>query len=146
MITFAAPFTKIISTMSDSKEKELLYGIVSLMLPESMLDCFDIVKVAEEAIPRTDASFRPYKRMVNLYLDERDNRTEEQQSFKPNGFTEYTRVTDFPLRNRLVTLHIRRRRYIDTEGKNTVLCEYPLKAEGTSISPEFADFLKGAPR
>ena len=134
--------------MTDTKEKELLYGIVSLMLPESMLDCFDIVKVDEESIPATatDMTFRPFKRMVNLYLDERDNRTPEQQSYTPNGFTEYTKVSDFPLRNRLVTLHIRRRRYKDEEGRNAVLCEYPLKAEGTSISPEFADFLKGAPR
>lgn len=132
--------------MTDSQEKELLYGIVSLMLPESMLDCFDIVKVEEEDIPATDMTFRPFKRMVNLYLDERDNRTSEQQCYSPNGFTEYTKVSDFPLRNRLVTLHIRRRRYKDAEGKNAVLCEYPLKAEGTSISPEFADFLKGAPR
>ena len=132
--------------MTDSQEKELLYGIVSLMLPESMLDCFDIVKVEEEDIPATDMTFRPFKRMVNLYLDERDNRTSEQQCYSPNGFTEYTKVSDFPLRNRLVTLHIRRRRYKDAEGKNAVLCEYPLKAECTSISPEFADFLKGAPR
>lgn len=132
--------------MTESQEKELLYGIVSLMLPESMLDCFDIVKVEEEDIPATDMTFRPFKRMVNLYLDERDNRTSEQQCYSPNGFTEYTKVSDFPLRNRLVTLHIRRRRYKDAEGKNAVLCEYPLKAEGTSISPEFADFLKGAPR
>ena len=132
--------------MTDSSEKELLYGIVSLILPESMLDCFDIVKVEEVNLPSTDLPFRPYKRMVNLYLDERDNRSAEQQDYKPNGFTEYTRVSDFPLRNRLVTLHIRRRRYEDAEGKNAVLCEYPLKAEGTSISPEFADFLKGTPR
>lgn len=61
--------------MTDSQEKELLYGIVSLMLPESMLDCFDIVKVEGEDIPATEMTFRPFKRMVNLYLDERDNRT-----------------------------------------------------------------------
>lgn len=132
--------------MANSNEKELLYGIVSLMLPESMLDCFDVVKVEEIDIPATDVVFTPYKRMVNLYLDEQDNRTAEQECYKPNGFTEYTKVSDFPLRNRLVTLHIRRRRYVDSEGKNVILCEYPLKAEGTSISPEFADFLKGTPR
>lgn len=132
--------------MTESQEKELLYGIVSLMLPESILDCFDIVKIEETDPPSTSLTFRPYKRMINLYLDERDNRTSEQQFYSPNGFTEYTHVSDFPLRNRLVTLHIRRRRYKDADGKNAVLCEYPLKAEGTSISPEFADFLKGTSR
>lgn len=62
---------------------------------------------------------------------------------KPNGFTEYTSVRDYPVRNHLQTLHIRRRRYTNAEGKNVLLSEYPLKAAGTSISSEFADFLKG---
>ena len=42
----------------------------------------------------------------------------------------------------LLTLHIRRRRYLDAEDRSVILSEFPLKADGTSISPEFADFLK----
>jgi hypothetical protein len=41
-----------------------------------------------------------------------------------------------------LTLHIRRRRYLDADDKSVILSEFPIKADGTSISPEFADFLK----
>jgi hypothetical protein len=129
----------------DSAQLELLYGVVALLLPDGVLDHFEIVKLDEEDAPvPADGSFTPYKRKVHLYLDERDERTaEELMALRPNGFTEYTMVTDYPVRNRLLTLHMRRRRYISPDDKNTILCIYPLKAKGTSISPEFASFLKG---
>lgn len=138
--------TIIFQGMTDS-EKNLLYGVVSLILPENILDQFDIVKVDEQDISRNDGTYQPFKRNVDIYLDEQDNRTDKQRAtLKPNGFTEYASVKDFPVRNRLLTLHVRRRRYTDAEGKSVILCEFPLKAEGTSISPEFADFLKGRTR
>lgn len=129
----------------DSAQLELLYGVVALLLPDCVLDHFEIVKLDEDDVPvPTDGSYTPHKRKVNLYLDERDERTSDELiSLRPNGFTEYTMVTDFPVRNRLLTLHMRRRRYVSADDKNTILCTYPLKAKGTSISPEFAAFLKG---
>ena len=120
---------------------------VYLSTLDAALPCPNIteVKLDEEDAPvPADGSFTPYKRKVHLYLDERDERTaEELMALRPNGFTEYTMVTDYPVRNRLLTLHMRRRRYISPDDKNTILCIYPLKAKGTSISPEFASFLKG---
>lgn len=81
--------------------------------------------------------------MLHIYLDERDNRTEEQsQIFKPNGFTEATQVQDFPIRDRKTVLHIRRRRYIDSNGKSVIINNFNLSAQGTRYSDEFADFLK----
>ena len=128
--------------MTDS-EKELLYGVVSLILPENILDQFDIVKLEEEDIARNDGTYQPFKRNVHVYLDEQDNRTSEQRAnLNPNGFTEYASVKDFPVRNRLLTLHIRRRRYLDSADKSVIISEFPIKADGTSISPEFAVFLK----
>ena len=129
------------------KERNLLYGVVSLILPENILDQFDIVKLEDEDIARNDGTYQPFKHNVHIYLDEQDNRTAEQRlSLKPNGFTEYTSVKDYPVRNRLLTLHIRRRRYLDAGDRSVILSEFPLKADGTSISPEFADFLKGGVR
>ena len=129
----------------DSAQLELLYGVVALLLPDGILDHFEIVKLDEEAVPApADGSYTPYKRKVHLYLKELDLRTaEERLALRPNGFTEYTEVTDYPVRNRLLTLHICRRRYISPEGKNTIPCIFPLKAKGMSISPEFALFFKG---
>jgi len=39
-----------------------------------------------------------------IHLDERDNRTEDMQELRPNGFTEPTILTDFPIRERRVEL------------------------------------------
>ena len=129
----------------DSAQLELLYGVVALLLPDGVLDHFEIVRLDEEDVPApADGSYTPYKRKIHLYLDEQDMRTGRQlATLRPNGFTEYTTVTDYPVRSRLLTLHMRRRRYIGPDDKNTVPCIFPLKAKGTSISPEFAAFLKG---
>ena len=121
----------------------MLYGVVALILPDKILDQFDIVKLEDEDIDRHDGTYQPFKHNVHIYLEEQDNRTAEQRAtLKPNGFTEYTSVKDYPVRNRLLTLHIRRRRYLDADDKSVILSGFPIKADGTSISPEFADFLK----
>ena len=75
-----------------------------------------------------------------IHLDERDNRTEDMQELRPNGFTEPTILTDFPIRERQVELHIRRRRWLTPDGKNVILNIYPLVASGTRYSAEFAAF------
>ena len=121
----------------------MLYGVVSLILPENILDQVDIVRPEDEDIDRHDGTYQPFKHNVHIYLDEQDNRTAEQRAtLKPNGFTEYTSVKDYPGRNRLPTLHIRRRSYLAAKDRSVILSEFPLKADGTSISPEFADLLK----
>ena len=68
--------------------------------------------------------------------------TSETAHLRPNGFTEETKVSDFPIRDRKVLLHIRRRRWLDSEGKNVIISTYPLVEQGTRYSPEFAAFLK----
>ena len=81
------------------KERNLLYGVVSLILPENILDQFDIVRLEDEDIDRHDGTYQPFKHNVHIYLDEQDNRTTEQRAtLKPNGFTEYASVKDYPVR------------------------------------------------
>ena len=70
------------------------------------------------------------------------NRSKEQGALIPNGFTEPTLINDFPIRDRKVVLHIRRRRWQDAEGHNVVLNVYNLATKGTRYSEEFAAFLK----
>lgn len=111
----------------------------SFLLPEGMLDFFDVVRVDEEPLPKE----KVYRGgILHIYLDEHDNRTAGQRSLTPNGFTEPTLVNDFPIRDRKVVLHIRRRRWTDEEGHNVVLNVYRLATEGTRYSEEFAAFLK----
>ena len=56
------------------KERNLLYGVVSLILPENILDQFDIVRLEDEDIDRHDGTYQPFKHNVHVYLDEQDNR------------------------------------------------------------------------
>lgn len=84
------------------------------MLPEGILEYFDVVRVDEEPSPKSDTL---YTTILHIHLD-------------------------FPIRDRKVVLHVRRRRWINGQGKNTVLDVYPLMAKGTRYSQEFADFFK----
>ena len=80
--------------------------------------------------------------VIHFHLDERDLRGEVWHDLKPNGFTEVSRINDFPIRDRKVVLHVRRRRWLDGEGHNVVLPHERLTADGTSYSKEFAGVLK----
>jgi len=61
----------------------------------------------------------------------------------PDGFYGESTLKDFPLRDKKVILHIRRRRWIDARGKSYSR-SWDLAAEGTRYSKEFAFFLKEA--
>ena len=117
----------------DTTQLELYKHFISFFLPEGLLDFFDLVWVeSQKDIVYTGELLIP--------LDERDNRTEDMQELRPNGFTEPTILTDFPIRERRVELHIRRRRWLTPDGKNVILNMYPLVASGTRYSAEFAAF------
>ena len=116
--------------------------IISFFLPDGMIDWFEIVNIIEEPNTGTAQADVLYSSVLNIYLDERDNRTEEEFGLKPNGFTEPTVVKDYPIRNRKVLLHVRRRRYVDADGRNIILNQYPLTADGTKVSVEFGLFFK----
>ena len=107
--------------------KELLGYVLSKELVES----FDLVAIQEQ------------EEILHLYLEEFCIVPEEYKSLSlsPNGFYEESTLKDFPLREKKVILHIRRRRWIDDQGKSYSRC-WDLSAEGTRYSREFAFFLK----
>lgn len=116
-------------------------SVVGMFLPEGMLDYFEVTNVEEERTGKFDEAGTEI-RIIHISLDERDLRAEEWHDMKPNGFTESRKVNDFPIRDRKVVLHVRRRRWIDADGHNHVFDRYDLVADGTSYSTEFAGALK----
>ena len=116
--------------------------IISFFLPDGMTDWFEIVGMREEPNGGTAKADVLYSSVLHIYLDERDNRIGDQLGLKPNGFTEATVIKDYPIRNRKVLLHVRRRRYLDADGRNIILNQYPLTADGTKLSVEFGLFFK----
>lgn len=133
--------TKEPTTMTTSDlQTKILEDFLHYFLPDGLLDYFEPVMAEdkEHQIKKDEV----YKRELHLYFDERDNRTEDLQYLRPNGFTEERLISDFPARARKLTLHIRRRRWLDEEGKNVILDVYSLANNGTKFSDEFAEFLK----
>lgn len=114
--------------------------LASLVLPPSILDFFDVTGMDVEVVDPKPGDF--YTQVVHIYLDEKDNRTDKFKELRPNGFTEPTAIEDFPIRDRKMVLHVRRRRWLDKENHNVIINPYPLVHEGTRYSGEFAAFLK----
>lgn len=115
--------------------------LVRYMLPKGMLDTFEVTNVDEESTGLYDETNTEI-RILHIYLDERDLRDDVWHDLKPNGFTEPRVFNDFPVRERKVALHVRRRRWLTEDGKNQLLDTPALIADGTSYSIEFAAFLK----
>ena len=81
--------------------------------------------------------------VVHLYLDENALTPDNRVDLLPNGFTPAKTFHDFPIRGQEVLLHVRRRRWLDAEGRN-VMSEFDFIQESTRCSKELADFLKEA--
>ena len=109
----------------------MLKELLSYVLPKELIASFELVDLQEK------------EEVLHLYLDEYNIVPEEYQalSLSPNGFYEESTLKDFPLRDKKVVLHIRRRRWIDAQGKSYSR-SWDLAAEGTRYSREFAFFLK----
>ena len=115
--------------------------LAGFMLPKNILRFFDVTGIEEEHTGRSDPTGAEDV-ILRISLDETDSRSTLGHSLRPNGFTESCDVADFPLRGHKVILRFRRRRWLDTEGHNVVLSQYPLAAPGTGYSAELAGVLK----
>ena len=127
--------------MSQELQIKILEDFLHYFLPDGLLDYFEPVMAENHTYknPQTKKEVPA----LHLFFDERDNRTAETKDYNPKGFTEETVLNDFPVRDKKLVLHIRRRRWLTPEGKSVVLDVYPaLVAKGTKFSTEFAEFLK----
>ncbi len=113
--------------------REQMLSILELILPKEILEHFSVANLLIQP------------KEVHLYLDERNEVPVEYQKEKllSKGFHPEAVIQDFPLRNKALYLHVRRRKWeIESTGK-IVSKSWNLMAEGTRYSNEFATFLKG---
>ena len=113
------------------------------MLPPTILDFFDVIRVEERAISAKERKGLERGEVV-IHLEEHNEfrSSEEGHTYRPNGFYEVSRINDFPLRDRRVTLMLHRRRWLDDQTGRSVGNKYRIVTEGTRHTVEFADFLK----
>ena len=112
---------------------EQMLSILELILPKEILQYFTVTNLISQ------------DKEVHLYLDERNEVPEELKGEKlvSKGFYPETVIQDFPLRNKALLLHVRRRKWEVESSKKIVSRSWNLSAEGTRYSNEFAAFLKG---
>ena len=112
-------------------EENYLYQLAELVLPRELLRYFFIVKIEYCLI------------LFCIHLDEKmEKELLDDVHFESKGFMDSVEVTDFPIRDHKVVLHVRRRRWLTAAGRNIILDRYSLLADNTSYSKEFADVLK----
>lgn len=113
--------------------QEQLLNILDLILPKEILEYFAVTNITTQG------------KEVHLYLDERNEAPDQLKGEKliSKGFHPEAVIQDFPLRNRALYLHVRRRKWEVESSKRIVSRTWNLSAEGTRYSNEFAAFLKG---
>jgi len=82
---------------------------------------------------------------LDYWLDERSYLSREDYkkgTVKEYGFTDGRVIQDFPIRGKSVYLHVRRRKWRDTQDGSIFTYSYELTVEGSKLTPEFVDFLK----
>ena len=115
-------------------EKQDIYeSLIGLLFPSDITEHFKIVHI--ESLPQ----------VMVVHFEEKDEFHDKEggHEYVPNGFYESSRINDFPIRDKKVTLVVKRRRWIDKSTGKSVGNKYELTAEGTRHSKEFATFLKG---
>ena len=118
-------------------------ALIGYFLPEGLLEHFKITNVEELGEVST-------KRMViQVELEEINTipKCYDSSLYESKGFYPITIVQDFPIRGKAVYLAIKRRRWRHKEHKNEIIHnDYTLIAEGSRITQELSDFLKGTGR
>lgn len=113
--------------------QESYLALVRFLLPEGMLNYFELSKIVE-AIPG-----------LHIYLEEKNVPPTEykDQKLESKGFLPEIYIQDFPIRNQRVTLCIKRRRWEIKDTGAIVNRDWNIVQQGTRMTKEFADFLKG---
>jgi aspartyl/asparaginyl-tRNA synthetase len=108
--------------------------LIKLVLPEEIFNYFKIIEIVQS--PQGE---------VHVHLDELDNKPPgyEQEKLISKGFHTPITIQDFPLRDKPLYLHIRRRRWTVESTGNIISREWQTVAEGTRLTKGFATFLKG---
>lgn len=117
-------------------KKEELESLISLFLPEGILEYFTISKVEQQG------------ESINIHLEESNIFPPEYINDKltSKGFLDEIKVQDFPIRGKKVFLVVKRRRWFNETRGNLVMRNWELVAKGTRMTKEFASFLKAISR
>jgi hypothetical protein len=118
-------------------------SIIESILPQELLNHFDIVSFKELGNLETKLD------CFYLYLDEKNELPPGYniEEYESKGFYESKEIQDFPIRGKAFYLCIRRRRWREKLNKNNLIkSDYSFISEGSKLTIELSDFLKGTGR
>ena len=108
-----------------------LLSLAQVVLPAEVFGSFEITKVESTSSE------------IHIHLDEKMYASlKEDIHFESKGFIPAVCITDFPIRDHKVILHLRRRKWVDSRTGKSFILPLKIAAEGTRYSTEFAAFLK----
>jgi len=112
--------------------QESYLALVRVLLPEGILDYFELSKVVEGLTG------------LHIYLEEKSLPPSEykDEKLESKGFLPEIYIQDFPIRNQKVTLCIKRRRWEVKDTGEIISRDWNVVQQGTRMTKEFADFLK----
>jgi len=113
---------------------ESFLPLIQFLLPEFILENFELT-----SIDRPDGVF-------HVYIEEKNADDPERKNLRSKGFFPTITVQDFPIRGHQVFLHIKRRRWLNTQSGKVVYRDWTQVGKGTRMTSEFAAFLKDISR
>jgi len=119
-----------------------LKEILSLFLPESLLNHFDIEGTEELC----EISHK--RHIYHIYLTEKNDLPNGYNSldYESKGFYNAKTIQDFPIRGKAVYLVIKRRRWRHKLSKTVIKSDFSFISEGSKLTQELSDFLKDTGR
>jgi len=116
------------------KEEQSQYqALIKLLLPEEIFEYFKMINL--EVIDSE----------IHAYLEEENNPPEEYKLEKltSKGFHSSITIQDFPIRDKPLYLHVKRRRWQIESSGEVISRDWDTVAKGTRLTKDFATFLKG---
>lgn len=112
--------------------------LLETIFPSVIVENFDIVSIQHDSKAEE----------LHIHIDEKKAIPTEFSSRRVifHGFTSAKKIQDYPIRGNAVYLHVRRRKWLDTETNEILTKTYSIAFEGTQLTKEFVSFLKEAYR
>jgi len=116
-----------------SSKLEQYRKLIQLLLPAEIFDYFDLIKIEVKG------------NEIHAYLDEENNLPGgfEKEKLSSKGFHSTLTIQDFPIRDKPMFLHVRRRRWLVESTGEVISRDWDSVAKGTRLTKDFATFLKG---
>ena len=117
-------------------------SFIECFLPEGLLTHFEVISILELG----DISTK--KMIFEIHLNEKNHLPSDMDSseYESKGFLPSSRIQDFPIRGKAVYLVLRRRRWRNKLTRQEISNTYFHVAEGSRLTQELSDFLKGTGR